>query len=134
MLCFRKFPVAKKFMDQRWGGGYPDFPSKVFCLTVLKKFVGDPLFCHLFGVSKTFMFKRVISRFLVDFFCLAVPTNFVGEPFYAVCQNVSGGEKVHGQDGGGSIKISFEIACLTVPKYAVEEYFRLSLIAGIEKV
>ena len=20
MLCFRKFPVAKKFMDKRWGG------------------------------------------------------------------------------------------------------------------
>ena len=55
------------------------------------------------------MLKRVISRLLVEFFCLAVPTNFVGEPFYAVCQNVSGGEKVNGQDGGGSIKISFEI-------------------------
>ena len=27
-----------------------------------------------------------------------------------------------------------KLFCLTVPKYAVEEYFRLSLIAGIEKV
>ena len=21
MMCFRKFPIAKKFMDKRWGGG-----------------------------------------------------------------------------------------------------------------
>ena len=42
------------------------------------------------------MLKKVMSRFLVEFFCLAVPTNFVGEPLYAVCQKVSGGEKVYG--------------------------------------
>ena len=28
MLCFRKFPVAKKFMDKK--GGYKDFPSEIF--------------------------------------------------------------------------------------------------------
>ena len=26
MLCFRKFPVAKKFMDKR--GGYQEFPTE----------------------------------------------------------------------------------------------------------
>ena len=40
MLCFFKFPLAKKFMDKRGGGGvgeegvgsreYQDFPSKIF--------------------------------------------------------------------------------------------------------
>ena len=32
MLCFRKFPVAKKFMDKRGGGGgdYQDFASNFF--------------------------------------------------------------------------------------------------------
>ena len=40
MLSFRKFPVAKNFMDKR--GGYQKFPSKVFCLTVPKNFVGEP--------------------------------------------------------------------------------------------
>ena len=42
MLCFRKFPVAKKFMDKRGRGEYQDFPSEVFCLTVPKIFVGEP--------------------------------------------------------------------------------------------
>ena len=37
MLCFGKFPVAKKFMDNR-GGGRPRFPVDFFCLTMPKKF------------------------------------------------------------------------------------------------
>ena len=44
MLCFRKFPRAKKFLDQRRGGEYQAFPSKTFCVTVPKIFVGEP-FC-----------------------------------------------------------------------------------------
>ena len=51
VLCFRKFPVAK-FMDKR-GGGYQDFPSKIFCLTVLKNFVEEPL-C----VSQIFWYRK----------------------------------------------------------------------------
>ena len=47
MLCFRKFPVAKKFMDKR-GGGYEELTSKIFCLTVPTNFVGE-----LFSVSLT---------------------------------------------------------------------------------
>ena len=58
MLCFRKIPVVKKFLDKRWGGGgevsrCQDFPSKVFCLTVPKNFVGEPFSVSLFsGVEK----------------------------------------------------------------------------------
>ena len=51
MLCFRKFPVTN-FMDKR-GGGYQDFPSKIFCLTVLKNFVEEP-FC----VSQNFWYQK----------------------------------------------------------------------------
>ena len=44
---FQKFPVAKKFMDKRGGGGgreSQDVPSKIFCLTVPKISVGgNPL-------------------------------------------------------------------------------------------
>ncbi len=39
-------PVAKKLMD-KGGGGYQDFPSKNFSLTVAKNFVGQPL-CAVF--------------------------------------------------------------------------------------
>ena len=38
--AYRKFPVAKKFLDQRGGGEYQVFPWKIFCLTVSKDFVG----------------------------------------------------------------------------------------------
>ena len=37
VMCFKKFPVAKKFMDKQ--GECQDFPSKTFCLTVPKIFV-----------------------------------------------------------------------------------------------
>ena len=41
MLCVRKFLVAKKFMD-KMEGEVSRFPSKMFCLTVPKCFVGKP--------------------------------------------------------------------------------------------
>ena len=53
MLCFRKFPVVKKFMDKR--GEYQDFPSKIFCPTVPKISVGEP-FC----VSQNFWYRKIL--------------------------------------------------------------------------
>ena len=99
MLCFRKFPVAKKFMDKKGEGEYQDFPSKIFCLTIPKNFVGEP-----FGVSENFWYRKNICfrglchdfRFSEDFFCLTVPKIFAGEPFRAVFQKLSGSEKVYG--------------------------------------
>ena len=41
MLCFRKFPVAKKFIVKK-GAEYQDFPSEKFCRTVSKNIVGEP--------------------------------------------------------------------------------------------
>ena len=55
MLCFRKFLVAKKFLDKR-EGRYQDFPSKIFCLKMPKHFVEEP-FCAVFqkiSVSEKF--------------------------------------------------------------------------------
>ena len=49
MLCFRKFPVAKKFMDRR--GGIEKFPSKIFCLRVPNSFVGEPFFAVFQKIS-----------------------------------------------------------------------------------
>ena len=46
MLCFRKFPVAKKFMDKR-GGEVSRFSFEIFCLTMPKCSVGE-LFCAVF--------------------------------------------------------------------------------------
>ena len=70
MLCFRKFTVAKKFMDWR-GGKYQDFPSKFFCLTVPKNFVGEPFSVSLIsGIEKicasegyvTIIFENFLSH------------------------------------------------------------------------
>ena len=41
LLCFTDFPVSRKFTEKSGGGGYQDFPSKIFCVTVPKVFVGD---------------------------------------------------------------------------------------------
>ena len=41
------------FMDKRGGGEYEDFLSKIFCLTVPKKFVEEPFSVSLIsGIEK----------------------------------------------------------------------------------
>ena len=55
MLCFRKFPVAKKFMDKRVGG-VSRFSVELFCLTVPKNAVGEPFSLSLIsGIEKVWM-------------------------------------------------------------------------------
>ena len=96
MLCFGKFPVANKFMDKR-GGEYQNFPSKIFCLTVPKNFVGEPFSVSLIsGIGKILCFRGLCHDFPSKIFCLTVPKKFVGEPFCAVFQKISGSEKVYG--------------------------------------
>ena len=42
LICFRKSPVAKKFMDKRGGGEEESwFSLENFCLAVPKNFVGE---------------------------------------------------------------------------------------------
>ena len=53
MLCFKKSPVAKKFMDKRWE--YPNFPPKNFGLSAGKR-RRDPFSLSFFsGVKKVWM-------------------------------------------------------------------------------
>ena len=43
--------------DEIYGekGGYQDFPSKSFCLTVLKKYIGEPIrVSSLLGIDKVY--------------------------------------------------------------------------------
>ena len=44
---FHSFRVSKKFIDKRGGREYQDFPSKIYCLTVPKHLVGEPV-CAVF--------------------------------------------------------------------------------------
>ena len=96
MVCFRKFTVAKNFMDKRGGGVYQGFASKIFCLTVRENFVGKPFWVSLIWVSKKCMIKGVRHEFSSNFFCLAEPKNFAWEPICAVFQKSSDSEKVIG--------------------------------------
>ena len=52
LQCIGKFGVSKNFMQIR---GYNVFPSKIFGLTVPKKFVGE----H-FGVTENFGYRKVL--------------------------------------------------------------------------
>ena len=67
-------------------GGIQDYPSKTFCLTVKKNFVGDP-FC---AVSENFRQRKNLwirgwgaeyHDFPSNVFCLTLPKTFVGESF-----------------------------------------------------
>ena len=78
VLCSRKIPVAKNYMDRK--RGYQDFPSETFCLTVPKNFVGKP-FCAVFqeisGSQKDYgLEKGGISRFSVEKFFSHNAENF----------------------------------------------------------
>ena len=98
MLCFRKFPVAKKFMDKE-GGSIKIFRRKTFCLTVPKGSVGEYFTVALIsGIEKVWIRGGggEYQDFPSNFFCLRVPKNFVGEPFCAVFQKISGSQKVYG--------------------------------------
>ena len=96
MLCFRKFRVAKKLKNTR-EGEVSRFPSKNFCLTVTKNFVGEPFSVSLkSGIAKNFCFRGLCHDFPSKIFCLTVPKHFVEEPFYAVFQKTSGSEKNYG--------------------------------------
>ena len=54
MMCFRKFPVAKKFMDKR--GGVSRFSVEIFCLAEPKNAVGEPFSLSLIsGIEKVWM-------------------------------------------------------------------------------
>ena len=46
--CFTVFLVSKIFLEKRGLGEYQEFPSKCFCLTLPKKFVGEPISVSLY--------------------------------------------------------------------------------------
>ena len=60
MQCFRKFPVAKKFMDKGGGGGrrrYRSFASKFFCLNSAENFLKEPSeLLNLFFLLELYIF------------------------------------------------------------------------------
>ena len=91
VLCFRNFPVAKKFMD-KWGGGSIRIFRRKFFVSVPKNSVGEPFSMPLISGIENFYASEGCHEFLSKIFCLTVPKNFVWEPFCAVFRKVFGSE------------------------------------------
>ena len=135
MLCFRKFPVARKFMDKRrWE--YQDFPSNFFFSQSRKNQQGNPsvLCFRKFPVAKMFIDRKEgeVSRFSFHFFfvsqCRKMPQGFPLVFQYFRLWRKFGREGEVGEYQDFPLKVS----CLTVPESFVGRHFRVSLISGIE--
>ena len=73
-----------------------------FCLTVPKKFVGEPFSVSLFsGIEKCYASEGYVTILCLSKIFVSVPKNFVGEPFCAVFQKCFGSEKVYRYEGVG---------------------------------
>ena len=68
MLCFRKLPVAKKFLDKR--GGVSIVSVEIFiCLTVQKNFIWEPFIVSLIsGFEKFYASEGYVTIFCRKFF------------------------------------------------------------------
>ena len=75
---FRKFGVSKSFMLNR---GYHKIPSKIFCLTVPKNFVGIPSMSQKNGGVENFYAYWGVSRFSVEKFWSHSAEKFRGHHF-----------------------------------------------------
>ena len=92
---FQKILVAKKFMDKR-EREVSRFPSKIFCLTVPKNFVGEPFRVSLIsGIEKSYASQGYITIFCRNFLSQSAK-KFVGELFCAVFQKISDSQKAYG--------------------------------------
>ena len=67
MLCFRKFPVAKKFMD-KGGGRIKNFRRKIYYLTVTKNSVGEHFNVSLISGLDKFYASKSFHDFPAKFF------------------------------------------------------------------
>ena len=67
MLCFGKFPVAKRFMDEK--GGVSKFCVEKFLSHSAEKFVGEPFRVSLIsGIEKFYALEGYVTIFHRNFF------------------------------------------------------------------
>ena len=85
MQCFREFPVAKKSLDKKVGGGISSFSVEYFLSNSTETFRSGTFLCCFreFLVAKELMEKKGLERrtekFRRIFFGLKKPKSFVGE-------------------------------------------------------
>ncbi len=121
----------RKSLEER-GGGYQDFPSKIFCLTVPTKISAGESFivASISGIEKVWRRGGGVSRFSVEnFLSHSADENFRRRILYC-CINF--GNRKSLEKGGEYQKFPSKIFCLTVPKISVGESFSVALIFGEE--
>ena len=113
LLCSRKRLVSKNVRDKR-GGEYHTFPSKFFCFTVPRSFVGDSFSASLFSGIEKFWIRggKKYRDFPSKVFCLTMPKVFVGESFTVAL--ISGTGKVWIRRGSEYQDFPSKFFCLTV--------------------
>ena len=68
VLCFRKFPVATKFMDKK-GGSLKTFRRNFFCVTVAKIFIGELFSVPLYsGIELYYASEGYVTIFRRKFY------------------------------------------------------------------
>ena len=114
------------------GGEYQDFPSKVFCLTLLKFFVGESFTVAIVsGTGKVWIRRGRKSRFYVGKFLSHIAEKF-RSGIFCCCINLRY-RKSWDKRGDGNQDFLSKIFCLTVPKISGGE-FSVALISGTENV
>ena len=85
MLCFREFPVAKKILDKKVGGGISSFSVEYFLSQSAETIRRGTILCC---VSENMWWRKSLwlrrcgeyHNLPLKNFCLTVPKEFVGEP------------------------------------------------------
>ncbi len=133
MLCFRKSPVAKMFMDKRGAsrfsiGNFLSHSTENYRRGLVSSFIN---FGYRKNVDKS---GGEYQDFPSKMFCLRVPKIFVWETLCAVFQNFSSSEKFRIRGGGDYQDFPSKTFCLKVPKSFVGGlFFSISLVSGFEK-
>ena len=113
MLCFRNFPVAKKFMDKNGGGEYQELPSKNFCLTVPKNSVGKSFSVSLIsGIEKLYAQEGNVTIFYRKFVVSQYRKTSYGST--SVFYKTSGVQETYGYKGRRREGVS---------RFSVEKFF-----------
>ena len=125
LLCSRKTLVSKNVRDKT-GGEYHNFPSKFFCLTVPKNFVGEPFSVSMISGIENFYasegYATIFDFMSVDCSVLCFRKFTVGKILWM-------------RRGGGGIKLFRRKILLShSAEISVGESFAVALISGIEKV
>ena len=130
LQCFINFEYQKS-LDKRGGGEYQDFPSNFFCLTVPKKFVGEPFSVSLISGTEKVWIGGGSSRFSVEIFTSHSAENFPKEILlflrkFSVSKNLV--------DKKGVSQVSVEIFLSHSAEEFREHPFNVSEILGYRKI